>query len=295
MYAEIYKFFLKKKYLVLCSSLVGFFLAIVISLFLQNIYAASSTVSPTRDNYNNSSRSQLGTIAQSIGFAADDATPQLKFAHAYFYSYKFLANFIIKYDLIEELLLFKKYDPSAKQILFKPSKVSLKVIDLFPNGDVDISNTHLQKAVEELRELVRLSPGRENDPSMYLTVFHQSPDFAYFLNKELLRFLNQNIKQLDQDESRSKIAALELLYGEYEAVEVKKAISGLIEAELTKLVLSDSNDGNSFLVLDPPLIPYKKYSPRRTVIALNGFLLGLLLSIVYLIYVFFGINNEKLK
>lgn len=263
----------------ICSSLT----VLIISLFLTNTYLSTSTLSPTRDNFKGSATntSQFGAIVSSIGIGGDDASPELKFAFAYFNSYRFLAEFIFEYDLVDDILAFKKYNSKEKKIILSKDANLFSNAALFKSGEIDFSNPSLQKAVKELRKIVSLKPGRENDPSMYLSVYHPSPEFAYYLNSNLISALNNNISSIDIDESRMKIRAMEAMYQHYNAVEVMRVLSKLVESELTKQVLASSVDGKSFIVLDPPLLPFEKYSPRRAILTVNAFLVGLLFSLIY--------------
>ena len=97
-----------------------FVIGLLISLFLSNIYLSSSVIAPTRDNYQADSGSNVGGIlASTIGFRSDEATPELKFAGTYLSSYKFLSNFIVKNDLVDELLRFRKYNKSDGSLVLK--------------------------------------------------------------------------------------------------------------------------------------------------------------------------------
>ena len=100
MQEEYFKHLLKNKAFLLKVSLFFAIFGLVVSLFLNNYFRASSIIVPTRDNYQNENSSQIGAIAQSIGFGADDATPELKFALSYFNSYKFISEFIASEDIL---------------------------------------------------------------------------------------------------------------------------------------------------------------------------------------------------
>tara|TARA_B100000902_G_C27288013_1_gene905495 strand:+ start:330 stop:1235 length:906 start_codon:yes stop_codon:yes gene_type:complete len=286
MYEEYFKHLLANRSLIIKSSLFLAILGIVISLFLNNYYRASSVISPTRDNYAAEDSSQLGAIAQSIGFGANEATPELKFAKSYFGSYKFNAEFIANEDIIPELILFKDYNKKKDTFIYSGNPDDYRITALFPEGEINYSSKYFQSAVKELRKFVRLSPGRENDPAMYLTVTHRSPTFAYRINSRILSFLNQAIIEIDIKDSDAKLEYIKSIVPNYTQVEVRTVLSSIIERELTKKVLANSLTEYSFMILDPPVLPIYKFSPRRSIIVITFLLSGLLLSIIYLTFTY---------
>ena len=282
MYKNFFDFILDKKSQLLTSTFSFFVIGLLISLFLSNIYLSSSVIAPTRDNYQADSGSNVGGIlASTIGFRSDEATPELKFAGTYLSSYKFLSNFIVKNDLVDELLRFRKYNKSDRSLVLKRGR-DYSIKSIFPNGEIDYSAPEIQEAVKELRDLIRLAPGRENDPNMYLDIFHQSPEFALFLNQKLLSDLNESIVELDVHESKLKLEYINSILGSYNEIEVRKALSKIIESEISKQVLANSLENYSFMILDPPVLPLKKFSPRRTIICLTFALSALLIHIIIL-------------
>ncbi len=286
MYEDYFKHLVASKSIIVRSSLFLAILGIVISLFLNNYYRASSIIVPTRDNYASEDSSQIGAIAQSIGFAADDATPELKFARSYFASYRFISEFIANEDIIPELIFMRGYNKRKDTFEYSENPDDYRIKNLFPEGDINYSSKYFQDAVKELKTFVRLSPGRENDPAMYLTVTHRSPSFAYRINARILSFLNQSIIDIDIKDSDAKLEYMKSIIPTYREVEVRTVLSRIIEKELTKKVLANSLSEYSFMILDPPVIPIKKFSPRRTILVISFMLTGLLMSIIYLTFTF---------
>ena len=174
---EYINFLVSRKSSVVKTSLIFALIGIIYSLFLNDHFRSTSVIVPTRDNYQSDNTSQIGAIAQTIGFGADDATPELKFALSYFNSYKFISEFIAEQDILPEILFFKSYNKRRNAFNFKVNPEDYRMDVLFPDGEVDYSSKHFQEAVKEFREIVTLNPGRENDPAMYLSVIHQKSFF----------------------------------------------------------------------------------------------------------------------
>ena len=50
--------------------------------------------------------------------------------------------------------------------------------------------------------------------------------------------------------------------------------------EMKKLMMIEASDNYVFKVLDSPIVPERKFEPRRLVIVILGMILGFLLSII---------------
>lgn len=287
VYRPFIDFLLSKYKFILITGFVFAGVAIPISLLTPDIYESSATLSAPRDIYKSSQRtSQIGTIAQTFGIGNASSSSIMEFAKNYFHSYKFLAKFIFDHDLVDEILAFKKYDPKLKQIVFKSDSKSYERKELFPDNTLNFSHPDMQEAVKEFRPFIKLFEGGDNDSSYYLIVRHQSPEFAYFLANNLIDAINKDIAENDVNLSIQKVKQMEKMFSVYDAVEVKKSLSYLIEEELTKQALASSVQGNSFFVLDPPLLPSKKHSPIRTLIVINSFIFGLIVALAYFSFLF---------
>lgn len=290
---EYINFLVSRKSSVVKTSLIFALIGIIYSLFLNDHFRSTSVIVPTRDNYQSENSSQIGAIAQTIGFGADDATPELKFALSYFNSYKFISEFIVEKDILPEILFFKSYSKRRNVFNYKVNPDDYRMDVLFPDGKVDYSSKYFQEAVKEFREIVTLNPGRENDPAMYLSVIHQSPSFSYMLSKEVLSFLNKSIVDIDIRDSDSKLTYIRSIMSDYDEIEVRRVLSKIVERELTKKILANSLSEYSFMILDPPVLPFKKFSPRRTNLVATFLLTGILLSIIYLTFTFTFRTKEK--
>ena len=108
-----------------------------------------------------------------------------------------------------------------------------------------------------------------------------------YLDKPFIktRFCDHYISQiveLDVHESKLKLEYINSILGSYNEIEVRKALSKIIESEISKQVLANSLENYSFMILDPPVLPLKKFSPRRTIICLTFALSALLIHIIIL-------------
>jgi LPS O-antigen subunit length determinant protein (WzzB/FepE family) len=102
--------------------------------------------------------------------------------------------------------------------------------------------------------------------------------FEEINHKMRSRALEQSTKRLDYLVDQLKQAPL---------ASVESALAQLVEAEINKKVLIDTDENYSFEMIDPPFIPSEKSSPLRALIlimvALGVVLLELIVAVLWFV------------
>ena len=100
-------------------------------------------------------------------------------------------------------------------------------------------------------------------------------EIVHFINKttseEALKQANSNLLFLEGEISKVKIA------------QTKLTISNLIEHQLRKKMFSLNSDEYIFRIIDPPLVPKEKSSPKRILIILSSVFIFLFLFSFFVI------------
>jgi uncharacterized protein involved in exopolysaccharide biosynthesis len=97
---------------------------------------------------------------------------------------------------------------------------------------------------------------------------------------ELIARTNRSLKDKAIQEGERNLAYLESQTRAIGQVELKQAVYGLVEAELKKVMLAKGGDEFAFKTIDPAVVPKKKIWPKRALICVFGFLLGVTSGIV---------------
>ena len=272
-------------------SVIPILFGILIAFVLQNQYSTSATISPKRSTSQETS-SGVGVLAAFSGIEDEKLSPELKFATNYFYSYKFLSSFLIEHDLVDEMLMFKKFDhKNNKNILHKNSS-SLEIKNLLSSEDSKKGLRELQKATKKLKQIVKFVSAREDPSLALLVVTHYSPPLSFYIATELLKKLNRDIAAIDIKTSDSQISYITSILGDYSSIETNNILASILDREFTKKILANSSEQYSFMVLDPPVYPIEKSMPRRSIILLLSALCGLFFNSIYLTYIYL-LNQEK--
>lgn len=265
---------------------------VIASLLLHNQFTSSATISPKRSSSQDSS-SGVGVIAAFAGIEDEKLSPELKFATNYFYSYQFLSGFLIANDLVDDMLMFQKYDKKSDKSILKNGSSAFEVKNLFSSENPRQGLLELKKATREFQKIIKMVPSRADPSLAIIEVTHYSPSLSYFILTSLLKKLDRDIAQLDIQSSDSQISYINSIIGEYSSIETTRILATILDREFTKKILANSSDQYAFLVLDPPVYPIEKSQPRRSIIVLLSLLLGIFINSVYISYLVFMSLREK--
>ncbi len=115
----------------------------------------------------------------------------------------------------------------------------------------------------------------------------------------IVKELNKIKREKDLEEAEKALTFLEEQLKKTQNIETVNSISQLIESQLKIKMLANVREDYLVTVIDEPFIPETKFSPRRSLITIIGFLIGFVLSLVYVTvkkYVFFQeVQTEELK
>ncbi len=285
---EIYKNHTKN---ILLIGLTPILIGIIYSLILHNQYTTSALISPKRSTLDQSS-SEVGLLSAFSTFDSDNLSPELKFATNYFYSYKFLSSFLIKHDLVDEMLAFKKFDKKNNKNILESNSSSFEVKNLLSSEDPTKGLFEVQKATKELKRILKFVPARDDPTLAMLEVTHYSPTLSFYIATEILKNLDRDIAAIDIKSSDSQISYITSILGDYSSIETNNILARMLDREFTKKILANSSDQYAFLVLDPPVFPIEKSMPRRSAILLLSILMGVFLNSIFLAVIFILNRNE---
>lgn len=112
----------------------------------------------------------------------------------------------------------------------------------------------------------------------------QDPDEAKEWVTELIARANEYLRARAIQSAEKNLAYLEAQSRAIGQVELQRAVYGLVEVELKKLMLARGGDEFAFVTVDAATSPKKRLRPVRRQIALIGFLLGWALGIMFVLF-----------
>lgn len=283
---SISSIFLKNLKTYVYLTLVSVLITALITLFLKNEYRAEAAlVAPRASLQLGGQNFSSGTGGNSISsilpsfISSGNYDPQIEYAIQIAESYGFLSKFIVENDLLPELLAFKNYNPSSGEITLKKNADQLRIKNLFKDREVDYESNEVQDAVKVLRK--KFSIYADIESTIVIAQFsYYSPYLARDLLEQLLNDISKTIAAKDVVNAERNVDYIAQKINSYPQSIITKTLGSLLESNLTKMVLAQSDDEYAFSTIDAPILPLKKYWPSRTFIILSTFLFMVLIIIV---------------
>ncbi len=122
---------------------------------------------------------------------------------------------------------------------------------------------------------------------------HLSPIFAKEFLQLIINEANNKKRESDLKTSSNALAYLRSELENTPFISIRNSINQLIKSQLEIQMTAKINDEYSLKSLEPPFIPEEKSKPSRFFIAIMGFLLGVLLSSLFIILKFIARDNNR--
>lgn len=274
------------KIIILCSTLIAFFLSIVVTLNMPNIYTSKALLTPTQlENGISSSLQKYSSIASLAGVnipssSVSEASSALKSLK----SLKFFEESVLPNIKLQDLMAAKYWDYEISKLSYKE-----KLYDVKNNKwirDVKHPYKTIPSSQESHKVFIEKHLSIYEDPEndfVTISIEHISPNIAYDWLVLLVDQINSIYRAEYKKRTTDAINFLNIQLYKTDFAEVKEALSSIMQEETEKLMLIEANEDYVFRTIDPPFIPEIKTRPSRTIICIIVSLIGALLSIVFII------------
>lgn len=295
---ELFKVIWRGKWLVFTISSLFAIAAVFYALSLPNIYKSEALLAPVSEKAGLKVPGQLGGLAALAGvnlggLGGDDKTG---LAIEIIKSREFLSKFIEKHDLFIPVMAAmgwdrtdnslvinnKLYDGNTKKWLrnvkapFKPKPSVLEVHEVFLK--------HFSISQDKTSGIVRIS------------VEHFSPYLAKSWVEELIKAINEEMRQRDLTEAQRSIDYLNSQIERTKIADVRTMLYSIIEEQTKTVMLAIVRDEYVFKTVDPAVVAEKKEKPARALICILAAILGIIFSVlVVLAKYFFRKQTGKIK
>lgn len=113
-----------------------------------------------------------------------------------------------------------------------------------------------------------------------LTVDWTVPEMATVWANGLVAKVNESLRKRAINQAQKSIQYLNQELANTSVVELHKAIYGLIETQINKIMLANVRQEYAFKVVDPAVVPYDRIKPKRKQIVLTGVMGGFFVCIL---------------
>jgi len=277
---ELLEIFWKKKLFIAIVTTIFAISSVVYSLSLPNIYTSKALLAPLKaENALSSKLGSLSSIASLPGINLnDESSGQVDEAIARIESFEFFSSDFLPNIKLEDLMAAKEWDPVNKILIYKESfnkntnKWTRNVS--FPKKIVPSD----QEAFKKYKDILSILKTDEN--FIILSISHQSPVLAKNWIDLIILNINETMREKDVEKANKAIIYLNKSASSVKIKSLQDAISNLLESQMQILMLAASSDVYIFDILDSPVIPEEKSSPRRSIICILATIIGGFLSLV---------------
>ncbi len=276
------------KWIIIATTFLFSVAAVFYALSLPNIYKSEVTLAPAGESGGLNISGQLGGLAAlagvNLGGKGGDKTA---LALEILKSREFLGRFIEENDLYIPIMAAKGWDRSTNKLIIDP----------------EIYNEQTKEWVRKVKEPFKPKPSVletiEQFGSFYLvsrdvdsgivTISYEnfSPIISKLVVDRLVLAINEDIRRRDLNEAERSINYLNQKIQETSLADVRTMLFSLIEEQTKTLMLANVRAEYVLKTIDPAVVAEKKSRPKRALIVILAFMLGSVLSSIYVIVRFF--------
>jgi uncharacterized protein involved in exopolysaccharide biosynthesis len=261
--ADLWSILLAGKWFVLGSMAVCTSLAIALAYVLPVKYRAETLLKPARVETN--VMSQLGLASGIASLAGlnlpmDDRSAE---GRAVLESKEFSMDFVRTENLLP-VLFAEQWDSTAgRWRSSNPKKIPTEL-----------------DAYRLLRDRVRTVSQDIQTRMVLVAIEWTDPELAASWANKMVAMLNEKMRKDAIDRSTRNLEFLRKQYEDTNVAPLRDAIARLMETELQTSMLASVQQDYAFRVIDRAVVPNRRISPNRTMIAATGLILGLALGVL---------------
>ena len=270
------------KWIIISLTAFASTIGVIYSLLLPNIYESKTLLAPVSpsSSITGALRNYSG-LAGLAGISLPSNVDQGNAVEAIqkISSLSFFENNILPNIYQPDLMAVKSWDSKTNTLVYDESIYDTKS-STWIGGFSDIPST--QESFEVFKTHAALSEDRISG-FVTLSIKHQSPFVAKQWTELVVNEINNFYRQKDKSESEKAANYLNQQISLTGLSEIKEVLAQLLQEETKKLTLIEANKSYVFDFIDPPAVMEKKSEPKRAFISILSFLLGGILSILFVL------------
>tara|TARA_Y200000002_G_scaffold375513_1_gene377945 strand:- start:15542 stop:16459 length:918 start_codon:yes stop_codon:yes gene_type:complete len=291
---EVFQVLFANKYLIFKLSIGFILLAVVLAIFLPNIYRSTALLAPVQDDVGGMPNlSQYSGLANLAGISLpSEASDKSLEALERIQSFEFFSNYFLKNILLEDLMAAKRWDSETNTLLynttdFDPSSKKW-IRDVKPPKSIKPS---AQEAYEEYEDILSISQDTETG-FVFISIEHLSPYIAKEWLDKIIYYIDESMRSEDKQKAIRSIDFLNNRMLDTNYAEIKEALSELLQSQTQILMLTEINDDYIFTSIDSPIVPEEESKPFRLLIIIIGTFLSLFFSSFFVLAKYYLNKNS---
>ncbi len=290
MFRDIVALLWKKKITLIVGVAIASLASVVLALSLPNKYKSSALLAPKANSGSgglSGLASQYGGVARlaGINLGGIQANDPSAIAVEMLKSREFFRKYIYEFALVD-LMAAEGWDRFTRETVLDEQKYNTeKQIWI---RDTRNPSENVKPSVQESYDIFRREclEVREDEESGFVTVSitHYSPTVARDWVALIVEGINDAVREREVTEAKNSIAFLNDQRLNNKLVSLNDVFSDLIEEQTKTVMLANASKEYVFQVIEPPVEPELKSEPKRALICVLGALIGLVLSVLVVLF-----------
>ncbi|KXZ34810.1 MULTISPECIES: Wzz/FepE/Etk N-terminal domain-containing protein [Vibrio] len=285
---ELFKALWKGKWIIIATTFVFAIGSVFYALNLPNIYKADALLAPAESSNGgglSKMAGQLGGLAALAGvnIGGSDLS-QTNLAVEVIKSRKFIEKFIERHDLLIPLMAVKGWDLSKNQLIIDEGIYNPKSKEWLrkPKGLRGSKPTSIEAFEVFSKDVLSITQDKES--GLYIiSISYFSPYVAKDWVSWLVEDINKVMRERTIAETSQNLTYLNSQLEKTAVADMRSTFYKLIEDQTKSLMLAEVQDEFIFKVIDPAIVPEVKSEPKRSIIVVLSTLVGLVLSMTFLL------------
>ena len=278
--ALLISIFLKNKLTILIITFLVSLAGVVWSLSLPNTYTSSAVLAPANSGSLSAISSQYSGLASIAGISLPSSgeTDKVALGLETLKSFYFFEEFVKKHDLLITLVAAEGWNKDLNILI-----IDEDIYDVKNNkwvSDIEYSVDGKPSYQYSHREfLENLSISKEKLTGFVTISYeHVSP----FISRKVIDLIISDINEIERvndiDQAKRSIKFLEKEIKGSQLAEVRIGLHALIQKQIETVMLANATPEYLFKIASPPISPEIKTGPKRSIICILAFFMGLFLS-----------------
>ena len=285
--AELWRAIWKGKWLIVAITSVFALFSILYAINLPDEYKSTALLAPASSSSSSSLSKlagQFGGLASlaGINLGGGGAEDKTVVATEIIKTWGFLESFIVDNNIQVEVFAAEGWNRSSNQLVIDTDVydvVNSKWVRDFDSGRGQKAEPSSWELYEKISDRISVSQDKISG-LISLSVEHYSPTIAKEWTDKLVNAINAHIQKQDREEATRSIAYLNEKIKETNIADMQSVFYQLIEEQTKTLMLAEVSEEYVFKTLSPAKIAEEKAKPKRALIAILGFMLGGMLSVI---------------
>ncbi|MBF0428762.1 MAG: hypothetical protein HQL94_07550 [Magnetococcales bacterium] len=261
---DLWRTLMRYKWLIILITLLSIASAVAHAMTATHIYQADVLLEPVAEDSKKGggALAQLGGLAAMAGVNLGGGGSSKDAAIAKLQSRIFIQEFLQDENLLP-ILFEEQWNPETKN--WKESDPK-KIPTLF-------------QGVDFFKKILKITDDKKTSLVTLTLEWQDKEQTARWANL-LVERINRHLRTVAIQEAKQNMEYLNLELTKTTIVELRQAISSILEDQIKRIMLANVRTEFAFKILDPAVVPERRIRPKRALIVIMGAIAGLFLGIV---------------